>query len=225
MTRRYRPHGEGSASGAEEHALALESAWSRNAYGTRHTKDLYEVMRNVETRLGTITSLRWTEDGAWVSLRTSRVGASRFFTSPKVTMRGRIRVSQPVCAPLSVAVSSLDTTRTGRFPGSDDVASIVPFDAMPRKARAKTRRCSGEWPRPYPQTPLSDQVERRNEMRVRRKYRIHPLHPTSKAIPPAAAASIQMASDQSLSESHPPHLSAAIARTYRTAIQVVGRYG
>ena len=72
MTRRYRPHGEGSASGAEEHALALESAWSRNAYGARHTEDLYEVMRSVENRLGTITSLRWTEHGAWVSLRTSR---------------------------------------------------------------------------------------------------------------------------------------------------------
>ncbi len=73
MTRRYRPHGEGSATGAEEHALALESAWSRNAYGARHTEDLYEVMRSVENRLGTITSLRWTEDGAWVSLRTSRL--------------------------------------------------------------------------------------------------------------------------------------------------------
>ena len=72
MPRRYRPHGEGSATGAEEHALALESAWSRNAYGARHTEDLYEVMRNVENRLGTITSLRWTEDGAWVLLRTSR---------------------------------------------------------------------------------------------------------------------------------------------------------
>ena len=75
VTRRYRPHGEGSATGAEEHALALESAWSRNAYGARHTEDLYEVMRSVENRLGTITSLRWTEDGAWVSLRTSRTGA------------------------------------------------------------------------------------------------------------------------------------------------------
>ena len=73
MTRRYRPHGEGSATGAQEHALALESAWSRNAYGARHTEDLYEVMRSVENRLGTITSLRWTEDGAWVLLRTSRV--------------------------------------------------------------------------------------------------------------------------------------------------------
>ena len=76
MTRRYRPHGEGSATGAEEHALALESAWSRNAYGARHTEDLYEVMRSVENRLGTITSLRWTEDGARVLLRTSRIGSS-----------------------------------------------------------------------------------------------------------------------------------------------------
>ena len=52
MTRRYRPHGEGSATGAEEHALALESAWSRNAYGARHTEDLYEVMRSVENPTG-----------------------------------------------------------------------------------------------------------------------------------------------------------------------------
>ena len=44
--------------------------------GPRHTEDLYEVMRSVENRLGTITSLRWTEDGAWVSLRTSRAYAS-----------------------------------------------------------------------------------------------------------------------------------------------------
>ena len=73
VTTRYRPHGEGSATGAEEHALALESAWSRNAYGARHTEDLYEVMRSVENRVGTITSLRWTEDGAWVLLRTSRI--------------------------------------------------------------------------------------------------------------------------------------------------------
>ena len=82
MTRRYRPHGEGSATGAEEHALALESAWSRNAYGARHTEDLYEVMRSVENRLGTITSLRWTEDGAWVSLRTSRIPSNPCGTVP-----------------------------------------------------------------------------------------------------------------------------------------------
>ena len=78
VTRRYRPHGEASATGAEEHALALESAWSRNAYGARHTEDLYEVMRSVEKRMGTITSLRWTEDGAWVLLRTSRLDASEW---------------------------------------------------------------------------------------------------------------------------------------------------
>ena len=190
---------------------------------------------------GSRTGLRWLRGGGKTSdcggfgqcrhrsalgkPRTSRVGASSFFTSPKVTMRGRIRVSRPVCVPSSVAVPSLDTTGTERFPGSDDVDGIVPFDAMARKAPAKTRRCSGEWPRPYPQTPLSDQVERRNEMPVRRKYRIHPLHPTSEAIPPVVATSIKMASDQSLSESHPRHLSAAIAWTYRTAIQELWRYG
>ena len=50
-----------------------QEAARRLGCGARHTEDLYEVMRSVENRLGTITSLRWTEDGAWVSLRTSRV--------------------------------------------------------------------------------------------------------------------------------------------------------
>ena len=102
MTRRYRPHGEGSATGAQEHALALESAWSRNAYGARHTEDLYEVMRSVENRLGTITSLRWTEDGAWVLLRTSRTDAklpaSMLVLSPERrsihTYRWKVRLRQ-----------------------------------------------------------------------------------------------------------------------------------
>ena len=61
-----------NGAGAEEHVLTLESNWSRNADGNRHTEERYEVMRSVDNRTGKITSMRWTENGAWFSLRTSR---------------------------------------------------------------------------------------------------------------------------------------------------------
>ena len=119
VTRRYRPHGEGSASGAEEHVLALESAWSRNAYGARHTEDLYEVMRSVENRMGTITSLRWTEDGAWVSLRTSRADDS------SVPNRATSREHRLV--PYG-SNTSVDTSRLRRYHPAD--TRPVPLDLL-----------------------------------------------------------------------------------------------
>ena len=76
-----------------------------------------------------------------------------------------------------------------------------------------------------PQNPLPYQVKRHDAMPARQKYRIHPLHPTSHTIFPVVAAPIQMAVGHSLSESHPRHLSAPIAWTYRTTIQEVRRYG
>lgn len=224
LTDRPLTQGEASTTGVAKRALALEPGRFRYAYRTGRAARRGDVTRGIENRMETITSMAQARGDAFSSSRTSRQGASRFFVSPKVTFRGRIRVNRPVCVPPSVAVLSLDTTPTDRFPPSDDVDGIVPISVMASMARAKTQRCSSDWRRPYSETPLFDQVERCNEMPVRRKNRIHPLHPTSEATPPVVADSTQVASNQRSSESNPRHLSAAIVCTYRTAIQGPGRY-
>ena len=76
VNKRYRPHGEGSTTGAADRALPLEPDWSRNAYGARYAAHPEEGMTGVINRTGTMTSMLWTEDDTWVSLRTARIDAS-----------------------------------------------------------------------------------------------------------------------------------------------------
>ena len=68
----YRSRGEGSSTGAAEHALVLEADSCRNAYGARQSVGLYEVTRSLENPMRTITSMLCTGDGAGLMLRTSR---------------------------------------------------------------------------------------------------------------------------------------------------------
>ena len=73
-----RLRGEGSRTGAAEHALALEADWCRNAYGARQSVDLHEVTRSLENPMQTITSMPCTGDGAGLALRTSRTGLATY---------------------------------------------------------------------------------------------------------------------------------------------------
>ena len=75
VNRRYRPHGEGSTTGAEEHALALEFNWCRIAYGARRSANLDEAMRRAENPMETIVSILCTEGAMWLSSRTSQIDA------------------------------------------------------------------------------------------------------------------------------------------------------
>ena len=72
VNRRYRPHGEGSTTGAEEHTLVLESNWCLIAYGSRPSANIDEAMRRAENRMATMTSMLCTKIPMWLSSRTSR---------------------------------------------------------------------------------------------------------------------------------------------------------
>ena len=75
MSRPYRLRGQGSRTGAAEHALVLEAGWCRNAFGARRSVDLHEVTSMLEYSMRTITSMLCTGDGAGLALRASRVHA------------------------------------------------------------------------------------------------------------------------------------------------------
>ena len=90
--------------GAEEHALALESDWSRNAHGTQQPANLSEPMPSVENGMETMTSMLWAEYAAWLSLRTLRLGACTTSAIVGVIFKGlygrmstKVRPSWAIC--------------------------------------------------------------------------------------------------------------------------------
>lgn len=213
---------EASTTGAAPHAPVLEPCCFLHAYRTVHATDRRDVTRSLENRMETTTSVPQTREDVAFSLRTSRVEAPRFHGSPKVTMRGRIRVSRPVCTyprPLQYR----PWAQRGPSACRDRTMWTVSSRSTPwqekhgGKPDEHLRNCADPTCKPL----CTYQVERRNEMPVRRKYRTCLWRPTSEAIHPVISARIQIASDQSSSELHPRFLPASIACIYRTAIQEV----
>lgn len=116
----YRSRGEGSSTGAAEHALALEADWCRNAYGARQSVHLHEMTRSLENSMRTMISVLCTGDGAGLALRTSRVGAKLGASSDWSQRAGPprfdsslIRARMEVCIVTRGEANPLRITRVG----------------------------------------------------------------------------------------------------------------